>query len=1572
MKCYTFNGKTLTIEELFNRIKEKLNDPEFEELSSIIYKEKTLEDQLDEFANFSKPFIKNENHEYIGANKFITATHIINGSQTRQLTPQLREETRRAEYIKTYTKHFGSEKAAEEAFNEQIGNEKQNSKVGNYVHEFVNILLEYGDKSKEYANACEKLVKDLKDKDYEFAKSITTNDKYIKYNEIIKIQEKIINMAKNITTWIKKEFPNRKKIYSEMPMFLKADNSTNFDCIDVYGGSNKTISYKGIIGIADLIVLDKDGTVHIVDYKVSGRPYSEWYEAKKNEVDYQLCLYRAMLEHNIDIDPAKVTLHIKPMTMNKSEISSLRSEQEDTGESAIDLLKAKYSGSSRVAVNGAFSSNLREFGIGSKIKIEKINNSQLHNLIEEDWNKIMGYTEDPKILTKEEFIKREYLKPELGSKGEILGWKFFDVIVGKNIQSENKEDFTKENGLIDDYLARLKQNRNDILKTIIQEINEQKKKPTKNFNFLKSDKNPDRKKLLENYLGKYIAKNWDYIGNEIPELAEHGILLFQKTTNQGPIIEAVVLTDVDLNLKININGNQTILGKFYEDDAADKLSIKPLIAVNKNIKGLEVISIINTIVKNYPNSFKNAILNKIVVLNTRGSAAEFINPTDLKDNFNLLCEKAKIENQFINKETGIKVSETYEALMSDLQNIISSLSEDSTLDKLLSSLEENEVTISEKRKTIYNMLREMESKYPQVSAFKDFESKRIYNTSDPVITTYLILGSMFNFLNGQDVIYEGRLSKYGINFDEVWRTLGVPFIKTSSKTNNKGEKPTGFAGGLYVTSPRTTPSTTLQKLNAFYDTTFNSVRKDYLKQANYIESITKNYIKNYHNNFSELISSGNVNVWERLLVHDADGKVNKNLIIKNPWKANDLTDKDIQFLKEILWEINKYRLKGIPDSIKELHYKGNELKIDDLDVVKNAKSDESYFQLPLSRADEFQQRMKINKFGFKNYFLTKLEELRDNHDPRVLHQERIKQIDKLKHTEMYDKYDLTPAQRENLLNSEKNQYNFSFDLDYLAADIAFNSIRKSYFDYALMLTETVIAAMHLKQQEENVDMSSEIQTGSIQSKISLSNKPVIDEDLQDLSKVASELKKINSAIILGLRPLQFLKEITFGQFTNFSRAWAMKYGSNKISYNSILKANKIIWGQQFGKYGSAFVGSGSLADFTMCEAINKLYGIANEDLNRIVYNSTTQRVGIMNNWSKWMYISNSAPDYFNRLTLFIGKMIEDGCFDAHTLDEYGNLIYDWKKDKRFNVLAKKGLNSNDKDPEYIKQKSLYVKMCEEFEKGGEKLITWDSEKKQYIYGDITQAYTPDQRSSIKEVSDMAYGYYDHESKSILNHTFFGLIFLQFQTFLSAKLNLWFKAPSHRGGNTAQGHYVPLKQNGEIMYRRIITDNQGNMIRVDLVPESQLTEEEKGTLLIQEVWEGDYIEGLVYSIGKTLYDIFHLNWKNLSKDKQRLANVKLALHDIILGIIIFNILKYIFSNGTNKLKDINPTERILLRAMRDVSPAALTDLTLNPSFIQTWTNIKNDGINLLFHDNQDVIDIVYKRFGSAKDFIWEEN
>jgi len=88
------------------------------------------------------------------------------------------------------------------------------------------------------------------------------------------------------------------------------------------------------------------------------------------------------------------------------------------------------------------------------------------------------------------------------------------------------------------------------------------------------------------------------------------------------------------------------------------------------------------------------------------------------------------------------------------------------------------------------------------------------------------------------------------------------------------------------------------------------------------------------------------------------------------------------------------------------------------------------------------------------------------------------------------------------------------------------------------------------------------------------------------------------------------------------------------------------------------------------------------------------RHGILANPSKWMYIANSAPDYFNRLTLFVAKMMEDGCFEAHSLDENGMLKYDFKKDKRFSELVKHGLNSNYRGEKYLEQKALYLAMAE--------------------------------------------------------------------------------------------------------------------------------------------------------------------------------------------------------------------------------------------------------------------------------------
>ena len=95
------------------------------------------------------------------------------------------------------------------------------------------------------------------------------------------------------------------------------------------------------------------------------------------------------------------------------------------------------------------------------------------------------------------------------------------------------------------------------------------------------------------------------------------------------------------------------------------------------------------------------------------------------------------------------------------------------------------------------------------------------------------------------------------------------------------------------------------------------------------------------------------------------------------------------------------------------------------------------------------------------------------------------------------------------------------------------------------------------------------------------------------------MKRINSLLLLGVRPLQFIKEITYGQFTNYSRAWALKGTGHEVSAKSVFLANKYVWGKQIAGWMKSITDDADLASFTLIQMLNKTYGLANEDLNRI-------------------------------------------------------------------------------------------------------------------------------------------------------------------------------------------------------------------------------------------------------------------------------------------------------------------------------------------------------------------------------------
>ena len=139
-----------------------------------------------------------------------------------------------------------------------------------------------------------------------------------------------------------------------------------------------------------------------------------------------------------------------------------------------------------------------------------------------------------------------------------------------------------------------------------------------------------------------------------------------------------------------------------------------------------------------------------------------------------------------------------------------------------------------------------------------------------------------------------------------------------------------------------------------------------------------------------------------------------------------------------------------------------------------------------------------------------------------------------------------------------------------------------------------------------------------------------------------------------------------------------------------------------------------------------------------------------------MYSMNTIPDYYNRLALFLAKMIHDGSYDAHTLDSKQHLIYDPTKDKRFEYYFKKRDSYKNSDAsskykylpspndlEYNKQRAAYNLLTSEL--NAERIrLNLDT----YEDGDIIdKAYSEVERASFKSFTDTVYGYYDIDSQA---------------------------------------------------------------------------------------------------------------------------------------------------------------------------------------------------------------------------------
>jgi hypothetical protein len=113
---------------------------------------------------------------------------------------------------------------------------------------------------------------------------------------------------------------------------------------------------------------------------------------------------------------------------------------------------------------------------------------------------------------------------------------------------------------------------------------------------------------------------------------------------------------------------------------------------------------------------------------------------------------------------------------------------------------------------------------------------------------------------------------------------------------------------------------------------------------------------------------------------------------------------------------------------------------------------------------------------------------------------------------------------------------------------------------------------------------------------------------------------------------------------------------------------------------------------TKCENLNRIYGINDMDMNTYAQNLSSNKHGIFHFMDRYAFKMSSRPDFYNRMTIFLSQMKADGCYDAHSLDANGNLIYDCKLDKRYAALW----NSPKGSKEYNEALARYIPVARQF------------------------------------------------------------------------------------------------------------------------------------------------------------------------------------------------------------------------------------------------------------------------------------
>lgn len=1071
-----------------------------------------------------------------------------------------------------------------------------------------------------------------------------------------------------------------------------------------------------LLGHIDYLFVNPDGSAHIYKFVMSSQKRKDWARVKEEKFKYNLVFLRQMLKAQGIKGLKNIQVHLVPVHMKYNEDYTKITKLDVRDPISYDLDKnSNY-------VLSSYDNKVKVFIPDVHTPQEVSENSK--DYIEEQFKILF-----PGINMKAEGISksaRAWIKdaPSTGDESEPL--------IIKRVKAVDHEWEVTISGKVHNIVERSERNSNkeirDLVEKHIEELEDGKFLAIQNLKeairesyirgFDTFQKRPALRQFGQNFLlqnlSKYLYPRVDKNGNKtyewelIDDFEDLNILAFRNVNTKQ--LDVISLSAMNLyeSPKYKYDGVNNVLGFHYNNT-----QVKTLKGTYGHVQTVSTMIALNQMLQQLdPESYKLGQLKVISPVNggeMYNHSFEFIN----KRYFNKILETINRNNPskpVVNNFNGYTNMNKVDMVIEQYNQLESTLSET----EVLKYQEAGFAALAESRNNKESILLGILQWFQEEDGFNDAEqveamSKDI-NASKHMrdkVNLYKLVSEAYTSLRNEYIQYEDDLTWFDRN----------------------------------INTALTIPNANFQIVATNFIATINSVAEEVINKVEEFDGIFKDYYKaiGYGKGDNSVIGH-QASTYSNLFKEDED-----DLIFKNPYDPNeDLKPEEREFLKKALNIIHTTRT-GVSMSEEETKQY----------IEKNS----SYFEVPLQRAEtasKLQNKESIKQAGKRLLQVMKnpkqwYDEWVDDmstQEKQIIQQE----MSMYKLSNPYARQISKEVRKEMLKEHGKNY--FETNVEHILKDMVAAYVTSEKLNRFLVGTKAVLLQMQLLGTDSISKARIEQQQKLIKDYISLNvyKKSIMEPTEQKLMGFMHPIRRFVSYVNIAGNVIGCFRDIENGYLEILMRS--LNKFQTDLTTDNIHKAYAYVLTN----------GPSSAMSINLLSKLCVRYRLSNTDLSLITQRLKTGRSGILH-FDNWAYATMRSPDFLNRMVLFVARCMQDGCFDAYSIGENGELTYDWKKDKRFEAYA----NNRTDDPDYLKQKSLYYSKIREYNQEHEDAPLDYTEN-------LPSAYSEREIMSIKNVANSAFGSYDNSLKSMGEFKMLGMTFGMYTTWMNGIWNNYFLKP----------------------------------------------------------------------------------------------------------------------------------------------------------------------------------------------------